>query len=148
MDVETAFLNASVTEEIYIKSPEGFPIVADHNCFRLRKALYGLKQSPKEWYNNVNFFLHQIIFKRLVSEHCLYFCQDEDGSICIISLYIDDLVIAGSNSEILTEVKKQLGERYKMVDLGVVNHILGCEAQHDEDTEVTYLSQYQYAKRQ
>jgi hypothetical protein len=147
MDVETAFLNASVTEEIYIKPPEGFPIAPDHNCFRLRKALYGLKQSPREWYNNVNFFLHQINFKRLVSEHCLYFRQDEDGSICIISLYVDDLVIAGSNSEILTEVKKQLGERYKMVDLGVVNHILGCEAQHDEDTGVTYLSQYQYAKK-
>jgi len=34
-----------------------------------------------------------------------------------------------------------------MVDLGVVNHILGCEAQHDVDTGVTYLSQYQYAKK-
>jgi len=99
MDIETAFLNASVTEEIYIKPPEGFPIAPDHNCFRLRKALYGLKQSPREWYNNVNFFLLQIHFKRLVSEHCLYFRQDEDGSICIISLYIDNLVIAGSNSE-------------------------------------------------
>jgi hypothetical protein len=43
MDVETAFLNADVTEEIYIKPPEGFPIAANANCFRLRKALYGLK---------------------------------------------------------------------------------------------------------
>ena len=147
MDVETAFLNASVTEEIYIRPPEGFPITEAHNCFRLRKALYGLKQSPREWYNNVNLFLHQINFKRLVSEHCLYFRQDEDGSICVISLYVDDLVIAGSSSDILMEVKKQLGERYKMVDLGVVNHILGCEAKHDEDTGVTYLSQVQYAKK-
>ena len=108
MDVETAFLNASVTEEIYIKPPEGFPIDGAHNCFRLRKALYGLKQSPREWYNNVNLFLHQINFKRLVSEHCLYFRQDEDGSICVISLYVDDLVIAGSSSEIIVEVKKKL----------------------------------------
>jgi len=34
-----------------------------------------------------------------------------------------------------------------MVDLGVVNHIIGCEAQHTEDTGVTYLSQYQYSKK-
>ena len=73
MDVETAFLNASVTEEIYIKPPEGFPIDEPNNCFRLKRALYGLKQSPREWYNNVNTFLHSIGFKRLASEHCLYF---------------------------------------------------------------------------
>jgi len=43
-------------------------------------------------------------------------------------------------------VKKKLGERYKMVDIGIVNRILRREAQYDEDTGVTYLSQLQYAK--
>jgi len=42
MGVETAFLNADVTEEIYIKPPEDFPLAANANRFRLRKALYGL----------------------------------------------------------------------------------------------------------
>ena len=147
MDVDTAFLNAVVTEEIYIKPPEGFPLPSNMNCFRLRKALYGLKQSPREWYNNINSFLQEIKFKRLVSEPCLYFRQDEeDNAICILSLYVDDLVIAGSDSAIIDRVKHQLGEKYSMKDLGVVNHILGCEARHDEDTGVTYLSQYQFTK--
>ena len=147
MDVDTAFLNAVVTEEIYIKPPEGFPLPSNMNCFRLRKALYGLKQSPREWYNNINSFLQEIKFKRLVSEPCLYFRQDEeDNAICIVSLYVDDLVIAGSDSAIIDRVKHQLGEKYSMKDLGVVNHILGCEARHDEDTGVTYLSQYQFTK--
>ena len=96
MDVDIAFLNAKVTEDIYIKPPEGFPITEEFNCFRLRKALYGLKQSPREWYNNVNEFLHSIGFKRLVSEHCQYFRRDEVGNICIISLYVDDIVISSS----------------------------------------------------
>ena len=48
MDVDTAFLNAEVKEEIYIKPPEGFPIHSNMNCFRLLRALYGLKQSPRE----------------------------------------------------------------------------------------------------
>ena len=141
MDVDTAILNASVTEEIYIKPPEGFPITEEFNCFRLRKALYGLKQSPREWYNNVNEFLHSIGFRRLVSEHCLYFRQDEDGNICIISLYVDDIVIAGSTSSLIDELKAELNKKYKMKDLGVVNHILGCEAKHNEETGETYLSQ-------
>jgi len=142
MDVETAFLNADVTEEIYIRPPEGFPLANNANCFRLRKALYGLKQSPREWYNNINAFLHELHFKRLVSEHCLYFRQDEDGGICIISLYVDDLVIAGSTIKLRNEIKRNLSDRCKMKDLGVVNHILGCEASHKEETGATYLSQH------
>jgi hypothetical protein len=42
MDVDTTFLNATVTEEIFIKPPEGFPLPPNMNCFRLCKALYGL----------------------------------------------------------------------------------------------------------
>jgi len=84
--LKTAFLNADVTEEIYIKPLEGFPLAATANFFILTKALYGLKQSPREWYNNMNAFIHEIHFKKRVSEQCLYVRQDEDGGICIISL--------------------------------------------------------------
>jgi len=65
---------------------------------------------------------------------------------CLIALYVDDLVIAGSNAAIVNRVKNQLKENYKMKDLGVINHILGCEARHDEETSTTYLTQYQFAK--
>ena len=147
MDVDTAFLNAPVTEEIYIRPPEGFPIPPGMDCFRLKRALYGLKQAPREWYNMINGFLHSIRFKRLDAEPCLYFRQDEDdNTICIISLYVDDLVIAASSKAILKRVKAQLNNRFSMKDLGVVHHILGCEARHDEETGTTYLSQYQFTK--
>ena len=48
MDVDSAFLNAGVKEEIYIKPPEVFPLPNGMTCFRLIRALYGLKQSPRE----------------------------------------------------------------------------------------------------
>ena len=147
MDVDTAFLNAEVKEEIYIKPPEGFPLPHGMTCFRLIRALYGLKQSPREWYNNINSFLHRTNFKRLESEPCLYFRQDDNNNtICPIALYNDELVIAGSSAAIVSRVKNQLKENYKMKDLGVINHILGCEARHDEETSTTYLTQYQFAK--
>ena len=62
MDVDTAFLNANITEEIYIKPPDGFPIRPNMNCFRLIKALYGLKQSPREWYNILTHIFYPLNF--------------------------------------------------------------------------------------
>ena len=148
MDVDTAFLHADITEEIYIKPPEGMPLPIGMNCFRLKKALYGLKQSPREWYNNMNAFLLSIHFKRLYGESCLYYREDDDDkTICIISLYVDDILIAGSSLAIVQRVKNQLNSNYDMKDLGVVAHILGCEVKHDVNTGVSYLTQYQYTKK-
>ena len=75
MDVETAFLNATLEEEVYISVPDGVTVPEGCNCLRLNRALYGLKQSPREWYNNINGFLQSLAFKRLQSEHCLYLSQ-------------------------------------------------------------------------
>ena len=47
MDVETAFLNTKLDEEMYIKPPLGIEVTEKSNCFRLMKALYELKQSPR-----------------------------------------------------------------------------------------------------
>ena len=37
MDVETAFLNATLNEEVYITIPEGIQVNPEHNCFRLKR---------------------------------------------------------------------------------------------------------------
>jgi len=47
MDVETAFLNAGLEEEVYIRPPEGITIPHGCDCIRIKKALYGLKQEPR-----------------------------------------------------------------------------------------------------
>nr|GEU56750.1 putative reverse transcriptase domain-containing protein [Tanacetum cinerariifolium] len=50
MDVQTAFLNGELKEELCVSQPEGF-VDPDHpmHVYRLNKALYGLKQAPRAW---------------------------------------------------------------------------------------------------
>ena len=56
MDVETAFLNADLKEELYMYPPIGM-IVREGYVLKLKKTLYGLKQSPREWNANLDNFM-------------------------------------------------------------------------------------------
>ncbi|CAM8937456.1 unnamed protein product [Rhodiola kirilowii] len=58
MDVNSAFLNGLLNEEVYVAQPKGFedPHHPDH-VYRLKKALYGFKQAPRAWYERLTEFL-------------------------------------------------------------------------------------------
>nr|GEU97946.1 reverse transcriptase domain-containing protein [Tanacetum cinerariifolium] len=58
MDVNTAFLNGSLREEVYVSQPDGFvdPDNPNH-VYRPKKALYGLKQAPRACYDLLSTFL-------------------------------------------------------------------------------------------
>jgi hypothetical protein len=144
MDVDTAFLNAELKEEIYIYPPEGITIPEGCDCLRLKKALYGLKQSPREWYDNLSFFLISIGFIRLHADNCIYI-KHKDNSICIVLIYVDDIAIAGSTIHVIDKIKNEFKNRYKMKDLGHIDHILGCTVDRNDFGEYS-ISQKQYAK--
>ena len=143
MDVETAFLNAPLAEEVYIRIPDGVTVAPGCNCIRLNKALYGLKQSPREWYDNINGYLQSLQFKRLQSEHCLYIYSQND-ELCLISLYVDDLIIAGTDTSVTTRVKDNLKRRYSMKDLGNVDEILGCRVHVNHALGIVTMDQRKY----
>lgn len=47
--VENAFVNAPLSEEMYIAKPQRFQNKGhEHKIYRLKKVLYGLKQAAKE----------------------------------------------------------------------------------------------------
>nr|GFB64396.1 retrovirus-related Pol polyprotein from transposon TNT 1-94 [Tanacetum cinerariifolium] len=58
MDVNTAFLNGNLRENVYVSQPDGFvdPDNPNH-VYKLKKALYGLKQAPRTWYDILSSFL-------------------------------------------------------------------------------------------
>jgi hypothetical protein len=58
MDVNSAFLNGPMKEEVYVEQSSGFEDEEYPNhMYKLHKALYGLKQAPIAWYECLIDFL-------------------------------------------------------------------------------------------
>jgi Reverse transcriptase (RNA-dependent DNA polymerase) len=74
MDVDTAFLNAHINEDIWVKVPDGTPSTnGDTGVYKLRKALHGLKQAPLEWNYHVDKFLvRKLGFRQIKADPCIY----------------------------------------------------------------------------
>ena len=61
LDVNNAFLQVTLSDEVYVTQPPGFEDHdRPHHVCRLRKALYGLKQAPRAWYQELKTFLCQM----------------------------------------------------------------------------------------
>ena len=58
LNVNNAFLQWSLSKEVYMTQPPGFVDLnfSSHVC-RLRKAIYGLKQAPQAWDKKLSSFL-------------------------------------------------------------------------------------------
>jgi hypothetical protein len=155
MDVDTAFLNAPITEDIWVKVPEGTKLPeGDDGVYKLLKSLYGLKQAPREWNNMINDYLISQGFERLEADPCIYRKEVtttvnnvETKQYIFITLYVDDLIISASTKSLIRELKKSLCLKFKMKDLGVIKQILGMGVLHDRINHKIYLSQSQYIKQ-
>jgi len=100
LDIKAAYLNTSLQENIYMRTPEGTSINLKY-C-KLNKALYELKQAGRMWNETLNQVLIKIKFKRLISDPCLYIkVNKENKIICILGVYIDDIILFGTDEEII-----------------------------------------------
>ena len=145
MDVDTAFLNAELQEEVYVTPPPGYALPKGR-VYRLNRCLYGLKQSPRGWYSDIDDYLVKNKFVRTQADSCIY-TRKSDKGFTMIALYVDDLIIAGSNDHVIGEVKNTLRKKYKMKDLGLLNWVLGMEVIHDIPNKTITLNQTTYIKQ-
>ena len=110
VDVKSAYLNGEfeVDEVIYMHQPPGFPISDQPGkVLCLRRPLYGLKQSSRRWYEKLRQLLVDAGFRHCESDHAVFTKHSEDG-LGIITVHVDNMMIAASSSNLLQEIKRQL----------------------------------------
>ena len=64
MDIKSAYLNGTVSEDIYMRQPKGYEEPGrEQSLAKLKKGLYGLKQAGREWYATLHDFLIGLGFR-------------------------------------------------------------------------------------
>ena len=71
---------------------------------QLEKSLYGLAQSPGNLFNTTDPVLIEIGFVALKSDPYVYL-YDHNGAKIYLTLYVDDLLLAGNDSNAISMVK-------------------------------------------
>jgi len=127
LDIKTAFLNGDLQEEVYVIQPLGFVLTGqEHMVCKLRKALYGLKQAPRAWYAKIDAFLTSQGFTNSPTESTLYIKSD-GGDILVIILYVDDMLLTGTDADQISAFKSELRSTFEMSDMGMLHHYLGIQ---------------------
>ena len=90
------------------------------------RSLYGLKQTPKQWHEKFDSVMMASRFKINKCDKCVYVKNNENDHV-IVCLYVDDMLIIGSNINIIKATKQMLPNKFKMKDMGVVDVILGIK---------------------
>ena len=93
---------------------------------RLNKSLYGLKQAPKVWYAKLDGFFLSLSFVRCKYDPNVYL-KLIHGSLMIIVLYVDDLLITGSSKDEIASLKDAMKHAFSMTDLGLLRQFLGLK---------------------
>lgn len=131
IDVKNAFLHGDLKETIFMEQPPRFrdPIFPNHVCL-LRKALYGLKQAPKAWFHKFSSYLFHLGFSCSKADPSLFVLHSDKGTILLL-LYIDDIILTGSHSSILSKLIHNLQSYFAMKDLGDLHYFLCIEVHHN-----------------
>ena len=127
MDVKNAFLHGELEEEVYMKIPPGHPLCGDPSrVCKLNKSIYGLKQSPRAWHAKLSSTLEDLGFTRSSADSSLYVQTGQTEKLMVL-IYVDDLIITGSNADSIAALKKKLQGKFPVKDLGPLKYFLGIE---------------------
>ncbi|KAK4403247.1 Retrovirus-related Pol polyprotein from transposon RE2 [Sesamum angolense] len=118
MDIKNDFLYGDLNEIVYMEQPPGYVAQGEKQRMvcKLKKAIYGLKQSPRACLIN-SVVLLVSFFSRCQANHSV-FVQTTTSGMVVLAVYVDDILITGSDLVGIEEAQTYLQKHFVTKDLG------------------------------
>ncbi|XP_050896612.1 uncharacterized mitochondrial protein AtMg00810-like [Lathyrus oleraceus] len=110
--------------------------------YRLHMSLYGLKKSLRAWFDRFSAVVQQFGMVRSEVDHSVFYRHSIQWCIYLI-VYVNDIVITGSDQQSILQLKQHLSNQFQTKDLGKLHYFLGIEVAQSKDGLV--ISQQKYA---
>ena len=153
-DIDCAFVNARLKEEIYMEQPELFELDSLEGMERLTKkdivcylvnALHGLKQASRAWFETITELMLSNGFQQSTSDPCLFTKVLRKGVVYVL-VYVDDIIIAAPDDGLINDVREMLRRRFKTKNMTKLEWYLGMRVERYFNGEI-HLSQESYIDR-
>lgn len=95
----------------------------DYVC-RLNKTFYVLKESSRAWFLKFNSCLADWGFTSAKSDISMFFLRTS-SIVLIILVYVDDIIVTGSDTSLLNYLISSLNTCFLLKDLGALSYFLG-----------------------
>jgi hypothetical protein len=138
LDVNNAFLNGELREDVYMRPPPGYSVPEGMVCHLCRS---GLKQTPRAWFQRFASVVTAADFSASAHDPALFVHVSLRGR-TLLPLYVDDMIITGDDPKYISFVKARLSDQFLMSDLGPLRYFLGIEIY--STPEGFFLSQEKY----
>ena len=127
LDVSNTFLYGDLDEKVFMEQPPWYIAQGESSevCL-LKKAIYGLKQSPRTWFHKFSQLLFSYGFVCTVYDLTVMRKRTPHGCV-ILAVYVDDIIITGSDNAEVTTTKAYLAQHFVTRDLSPPRYFLGLE---------------------
>ena len=141
-DIKNVFLHGDLQEEVYMEQSSRFVAQGEiGKVCRLQKSLYGLKQSPRAWFGKFNQAIEEFDMQKSKSDHSVFYKNSSSGIILLV-VYVNNIVITGSDSKGISSLKSLLQIQFHAKDLWMLRYFLGIEVMRSKHG--IFLSQRKY----
>ena len=131
-DVEAAFLEPYLDNEMYIKWPEGIVELGflteeerDSTCIRLERSMYGNVDAALRWLREFKEFLvKDCNFTACVADPCILYYREGEKLLIVMSIHVDDSMVAGMKED-LNKFYEKVRTRFNITELGTLSKYLG-----------------------